>query len=580
MQRRFGVVALAAIALVAALALTASASTTRSSSAQLAAAPFSEAWAQVPNGAAAHKAKSILVFGMEQDVSGFNTAQADQNAYWAALTGNTPVVRGDYMVDNNGNYHLDLASKVVATKSGLSITIRPNAYWYWQGHAKTPVTYKDYVYTWKQIVNPKNTPASTTGYDQITGYTHKGLRQVTFHWKTPFADYRDLFGMVYPSAALAGLNWNTMWSNCVCGHDGKPVSDGPFYLSNYTKGQGLTLKPNPYWYGHKPALKEVDFKIITDTNSEIQAMRGGEVDAIAPSPQTALSQLVHQSGLVYSAIPGFTQEHLDLNEGGTAMPLLKQLWFRQAIAYSIDRPSLIKALYAQIAPGMKPLSNPYYEVGANAKPYFSEDYPFSQKKAIAVLKAHGCTGGPSVPTRNNSHFFTCNGTPATVRWSTTVGNERRQTSAAIFTQQLQAVGIKVNVDLQPANPNFFGTTLPNHDFDIAEYAWQGGPDPSGFDSIYQCQNNAKNLGGQNYKLYCNKTVDALIKKGEADLNAKTRTATYEKAASIVTHDLAIIPLYAPPQILVHKSAIKGMLNNPTLEGPTWNIEQWRWSTGT
>ena len=87
-----------------------------------------------------------------------------------------------------------------------------------------------------------------------------------------------------------------MWANCVCGNDGKPVSDGPFYMSNYTKGQGLTLKPNPTWYGKKPALKEVDFKLITDTNSEIQAMRGGEVDAINPSPQTALSQLVHQPG--------------------------------------------------------------------------------------------------------------------------------------------------------------------------------------------------------------------------------------------------------------------------------------------
>src|SRR5579884_3190764 len=297
MHRRLWLVAGAAVALFAVVA-TASASTQKASSSKLAAAPFAQSWAQVPRSPAARKLKGILVFGMEQDISGFNTGQADQNAYWAALTGNTPTLRGDYIIDNQGNYHLDLAKSVTATKSGLTITIRPNAYWYWQGHAKAPVTYRDYVYTWKQIVNPKNTPASTTGYDQITGYTHKGLRQVTFHWKTPFADYRDLFGLVYPSQALAGLDWNTMWSNCVCGHDGKPVSDGPFYLANYTKGQGLTLKPNPDWYGHK----------------------------------TALSQLINQPGLKYSSITGFTQEHLDLNEGGTGMPLLKQLWFRQAIA--------------------------------------------------------------------------------------------------------------------------------------------------------------------------------------------------------------------------------------------------------
>jgi peptide/nickel transport system substrate-binding protein len=570
MDKRLWLAAGAALALLA-VGATASAATSSSSSNTLAAAPFAQAWANVPRTTAARKAKSVLVFGMEQDITGFNAGEQSQNAYWAALTGNTPTLRGNYVIDNKGNYHLDLASKVTATRKTLSITIRPDAYWYWQGHAKTPVTYKDYVYTWQQIVNKANTPASTTGYDQITGFTHKGLKQVTFKWKKPFADYQDLFGLIYPSAAVAGLNWNTMWSDCVCGNDGKPVSDGPFYMSNYTKGQGLTLKPNPTWYGKKPGLKEVDFKLITDTNAEIQAMRGGEVDAINPSPQTALSQLVNQSGLKYSSLPGFTQEHLDLNQGGTAMPLLKQLWFRQALTLAINRTSLIKALYAQIAPGLRPLNNPYYEIGTNAKPYFNE-YAFSQKKAIATFKAHGCTGGPSVPTRNNDKYWTCNGTPATIRFTTSAGNQRRATSAAIFTQQWQAVGVKVNPIFQPANPNFFGTTLPNHDFDVAEYAWLGGPDPSGYDAIYACN------GGSNYKLYCNKKVDRLQNAGEAQLDPKKRTALYQAAAKIVAHDVAIVPLYSPPQILVYKSAIKGMehSNNPTLLGPTWNIEQWHW----
>src|SRR3954451_2011035 len=568
-----GAVGLALLAVVS----TASATAHTSRAGKLAAAPFAQAWANVPRTTAARKAKDTLVFGMEQDVTGFNTSEESQSAFWAVLTGNTPVVRGSYNIDDQANYFLDLATKVTATKSGLSITIRPDAYWYWQGHPRIPVTYKDYVYTWQQIVDPKNTAASTSGYDQITGFTHKGNKQVTFKWKKPFADYRDLFGLVYPSTAVAGMNWNTMWLNCVCGNDGKPVSDGPFYVANYTRGQGLTLKPNPLWYGKKPGLKEIDFKLITDTNSEIQAMRGGEVDAINPSPQTALSQLVHQSGLKYSSLPGFTQEHIDLNQGGTANPLLKQLWFRQALALSMNRSDLIRALYAQIAPGLKPLNNPFYEIGTNANPYFNE-YAFSQKKAIAVFKAHKCTGGPSVPTRNNSSVWTCGGQKAELRFTTSAGNQRRATSAAIFSQQLAAIGVKLNVIFQPANPNFFGQTLPNHDFDLAEYAWLGGPDPSGFDAIYQCQDNAKNLGGSNYKLYCNRAVDRLITKGESDLNPKTRTATYQSAAKTVAHEVAVIPLYSPPQILVYKSAIKGMANsnNPTLLGPTWNIEQWHW----
>ena len=433
MHRRLWLLAgaVAAVLLLAASATATSKVASSARSSALAAAPFAQSWAQVPRTPAGRKAKSVLVFGMEQDIVGFNTAISSENAFWAAITGNTPILRGNYIIDNKANYHLDLASSVTATKQSLSITIRPDANWYWGGK-KMPVTNKDYVYTWQQIMNPNNDIASRTGYDQITGYKLKGTKQITFTWKKPFADYRDLFGLIYPSAALVGQDFNKFWSNCVCGSDGQPVSDGPFYMSNYTKGQGLTLKANPDWYGAKPKLKEVDFKIITDTNSEIQAMRGGEVDAIAPSPQTALSQLQGQSNLVYSAVTAFYQEHIDIQYGPKGNPLLRAPWFRQALMMGMDRPSLIKALYSQIAPGMKPLNNLEFMVGPTAVPHFAI-WNFNQKKARDVLAKH-CTGGPSAPAANNTAIWTCSGVKAEIKYETTAGNQRRATSIAIFTQ--------------------------------------------------------------------------------------------------------------------------------------------------
>jgi peptide/nickel transport system substrate-binding protein len=126
--------------------------------------------------------------------------------------------------------------------------------------------------------------------------------------------------------------------------------------------------------------------------------------------------------------------------------------------------------------------------------------------------------------------------------------------------------------------DLFGTILPSTDFDIGEYAWIGGPDPSGFDAIYQCYDAQKNLGGSNYKRYCNKKVDKLIKKGEVNFNSTSRTAQYQAAAKIVADQIAVIPLYASPQIFVYKKALKGAgkSNNPTQAGPTWNIQSWHW----
>jgi ABC-type transport system substrate-binding protein len=63
-----------------------------------------------------------------------------------------------------------------------------------------------------------------------------------------------------------------------------------------------------------------------------------------------------------------------------------------------------------------------------------------------------------------------------------------------------------------------------------------------------------------------------------NLNPAQRTAQYERVAKIVADQVVIIPLYASPQIFVYKKALKGASasNNPTGEGPTWNLQFWHW----
>jgi len=76
MHKRLWLLAGAAAAVMA-IAASASATTKfagGSSARVLAAAPFAKAWANVPRTPAGRKAKSVLVFGMEQDITGFNLA--------------------------------------------------------------------------------------------------------------------------------------------------------------------------------------------------------------------------------------------------------------------------------------------------------------------------------------------------------------------------------------------------------------------------------------------------------------------------------------------------------------------------
>ena len=249
MHRRvlFLVAATVGVLLLAGSAAAVRAGSSSSHTRVLAAAPYAKAAASIPRTPAARAVKKDMVFGLEQTVTGFNVLDLNEEAFYAAIVAGTPIVRGTYVVDQNAHYKLDLASKVVANKKFLKIWIRKDANWNWLGHKPVPVTASDFIYTWKQTVTPSNNVASSTGYTNIASAKTSGHgKVVTFYWKKgqAFADYRDIFRQVYPAFALKGQSYNTYWTNCVCGNDGHPISDGPFYMSNYTPGQGMVLKAN------------------------------------------------------------------------------------------------------------------------------------------------------------------------------------------------------------------------------------------------------------------------------------------------------------------------------------------------
>jgi peptide/nickel transport system substrate-binding protein len=555
-----------------------------------AAAPFAQAWAQVPRTTAGRRAANVVVFGAEQDIDGFNTFLSCCNEYWAAQMGENETTRGAFVLNSKAQWTLDLASAASASSKGVTYTIRPNAYWYWGGK-KLPVTYKDFVYTLQKIDDPNTDSSGRTGYSNLdpTRFTHKGDKQVTFFWRTkncssdypcgPFANWQYIFSTVFPSAALQGVDFNKTWTNCVCGSDGQPVSDGPYYVSNYTKGQGTVLKANPFFYGHKPAIQEVDFKIIASTNSEEEAMRGGEVDAISPTFGLYLQPLKSTPGITFNQVPGFYFEHLEFREGnakagdsvtkGSSNKLLRAPWFRQAIALSIDRQSIISTIYGALAGNTKPANNAlYYSTEAAYTPDFQR-WNFNPQKALALMAKH-CTGGPSSVDPSNSKVWTCSGLPATINWSWTSGNSVRATSEAIAKAEMKAIGIQVNDRPLPPNVIFGTSGLPSGDFDVAEFAEVTLGDPSDFYDGWRCS------GAGNWTGFCSHKVDNLLKAGGGELDPKKRAADYAAADKLMAATVPVFPLYQRPNPLIYKSNLLGMVNNPANVGPTWNIEFWHW----
>jgi peptide/nickel transport system substrate-binding protein len=296
-------------------------------------------------------------------------------------------------------------------------------------------------------------------------------------------------------------------------------------------------------------------------------MRGGEVDAINPTFGINLLPLKSTPGITYNQVPGLFQEHIDIQFGKQGQPLLRAPWMRQALMMGINRTSIIKTVYGELAGNTTPLDNiVYYQSDAAYKPDFKK-WNFNPTKALALLKKH-CTGGPS--TVGGSGTWTCANFPAKFRYTWTASNATRTTQEAIVKAQLKDIGIEIVDASLPANVVFGPTGIPSSNYDLANFAWVTSPDPAGFVPTWGCG------GESNYMQYCNRAATRMLEASNSELNPAKRAALFQKADALFANDIPTIPMYSRPNPLIWKSGIVGMKNNASLTGFAWNAQDWRW----
>jgi peptide/nickel transport system substrate-binding protein len=478
-------------------------------------------------------------------------------------------LRSAFVVDLKFKYEPDLVSKtkVQLNPQRVTYSIKPQARW----NDGTPVTGKDFVFTMKMILNKAWDKKATgggivsrVGYDQIVkSQVADGGKQVTFTFKPNFADWKDLFTTILPQHALQGTLTKDFIDNFVNPKNGKEISGGPFTFASWAHGSQFSLVRNLRWWGPHPAyLNSIVSSFLTDSNTEIQQLKGGEVDAIYPQPQLPLAQLRSASSVHIESNLGPTWEHIDINTRPKAGPLLSKPWIRQALMLSIDRKSMIDSLLGKLTPGLKPLDSVIYlNTNPQYQPHFGQ-WHYDPKKATQILTSHGCT---------KRSVWSCGGHKLSFQFESTAGNQLRTLAFEIIQQQLKANGIQVANDFKPSTV-FFGTDLPNGTYQLGMYAWSApSPDPSTGTAIYLCPNDG---GGQNYTGYCNPEVDRLFKLGNTTLDEAKRTTAYNQADALIAKSVPTIPLYQKPTFLAYQSYVHNMHDNVLSAGPMWNAENW------
>jgi peptide/nickel transport system substrate-binding protein len=505
--------------------------------------------------ASSTKEGGILTCAADQAPTGFNPNTSKDNGtsvLWVVNRVYPSVFHAnpDYTVSLDSDL-MESAELTSQDPQTITYKIKPAAVW----SDGVPVNADDFVYMWESSNgrNKHNDVATTTGYEDIKSVTGSDNgKTVTVVFKHKFTDWKSLFSQVIVPAHYAKAQpggWNT-------GFDKNPEkipSAGPYKIESYTQDQSLTLSKNDKYWGKPAHLDKIVYRSLPESVTQPAALQSNEVDLIYPQPELdQVKQVQRLPDVQYQINFGLSFEHLDFNFKSGALGDLK---VRQAIATGLNRQELLDRTVKQFSSKATALGNRIYLTGQ--KEYQDHSGNFGKGDTAAakqILEGDGYTLG-------SDGVYAKGGKRLSFRFSTTAGNQLRETQGALFQSQMKQIGIEIKIANAPST-KFFGDWLPNGNFDISDFAWVGTPFAiTGSKSIYTTGS------GSNYGQYASPRVDQLFNQATAELDPSRAVALGNQIDRALWDDLATIPLYTKPTFLAWRNTFTNITDNATNEGP-------------
>ena len=300
---------------------------------------------------------------------------------------------------------------------------------------------------------------------------------------------------------------------------------GPYMMvpSQTVPGDHYTYVPNPYYYD-KSAVRftQVDVKVINNPASMLEAMEAGQLDFALGDASTALSAESANFKVVESALG---VRYFALNTIHDVVPALRDVRVRQAINYAIDRQAIAYALFGKFGIPISSFNPADVNFGMN------NYYPFDPAKARSLLAAAGYKDG-----------FTINGYVQ----GAYLGNLGQPLMEAVA-QDLQAVGIKLNITPYPTDPEY-ATAVFSYKASVVDLATAGTYTPPIY-SLFVAPKGAVNFYG---------TDPVIAKLYNEGLTANNPTPYWKEMWERFTTQAYTVPLLLSPLFFYSAKTINGV----------------------
>ncbi|MDQ1912745.1 ABC transporter substrate-binding protein [Paenibacillus sp. GD4] len=437
----------------------------------------------------------------------------------------------------------------------FSIAIHPEAKW----TDGKPVTAHDVEFTLNLIANPKTITTLRSSIFALDGLNEKGMlaegeakissvkviddKHLEIKTKKPvdpnliyerFSDILIVPKHMLENVAPAQLNQNPFWRN-------PNVTSGAYKFVKYENKAYVELEANKDYYRGAPKIEKVFIKIMPAANIVAQ-LQSGELDMNAAQ---GVGNIPAAEWKTVKAIPNLTTKEEPTRRYNSIeinTERFKDKKVRQALAYAIDRPTIVK----QLMPDAGELQNGPY---SNSHPYHDKNvkaYEYDPEKAKQLLKEAG---------------FDMN---KPIELIVPTGDRTREMTGNIIQQNFQAIGLQVK------QVNFdFPTTvsrLVKGDFDLALSSFGSIMDPDGPANVY------RSTAALNDMRFKNARVDELFNMGMSETDKDKRFAVYSELQNLIQEEVPLITVYSEFNLIALNKNVSG--KGGVTDGMHYDVNTW------
>ena len=252
----------------------------------------------------------------------------------------------------------DLAESWTVSEDGKTYTfnLRRGVKW----HDGKPFTAEDVKFTYELMLHRDNRASSSHwlyfGYivgaaeyragkaDSIEGAEILGPYKIRIRLNAPYAAFMLVSAAqpIVPKHILGDVPIKTMIKHKFTHY---PVGTGPYVLESWKSRDRTVLRANPDYFGKKPKIDRIIWRVLPDTSSRLSSLRTGKIDVnglYAAVPVDEFANLNKDACCRGIRMAGQSNWFMDFN---LKIPTFQDIRVRKAISYAIDRKAILKHVF-------------------------------------------------------------------------------------------------------------------------------------------------------------------------------------------------------------------------------------------